>query len=341
MKIHIHRAFVLFFILGIIAPGCKKDLKIKTKINSDGSCERIVVVKEAKKLSDVKDVSFPVPIDTSWNIRFEKLEGDTQSSFIAQKTFSDVNQLNNEYVKEGKVRLEIKFEKKFRWFFTYFTYQETYKWFFPFQKVTLSSFLTTEEYADYKKGDTSKALKRRLEEFEFENIFEEFFSQLVDSVQNLHDPALPASVFIEKKQALKKSMMDSGKPPDIAKSLEPVLGIKLSKERNRYLNSLLDAIEKSITKRLPDDASGDYTNEVSMPGIILSTNARNVEGNTVQWKFDGEAFTLEDYAMTVESRIANPWATYVTGGAVIIIIALLMIPRLQRKQRIASPPPAS
>jgi hypothetical protein len=330
MKIHIRRMLVLLFILGVIAPGCKKDFKIKTKINPDGSCERIVIVKEAKKLSDVKDVAFPVPIDTSWTIRFEKLAGDTQSSFIAQKTFSDVNQLNNEYMKEGKVRLEIKFEKRFRWFFTYFTYQETYKWFFPFQHISLSSFLTPEEYASYKKDDTSKALQKRLEEFKFENIFEEFFSQLVDSIQNLHDPALPPSAFIEKKEALRKNMMESGKPPDIAKMLETVMGMKLSKERKRYIESLSDALEKSITKRLPDDASGDYTNEVTMPGIILSTNARTVEGNTVQWKFDGEAFTLEDYTMSVESRVANPWATYVTAGGVVVIVVVLVITRLRR-----------
>jgi hypothetical protein len=92
-----------------------------------------------------------------------------------------------------------------------------------------------------------------------------------------------------------------------------------------------DNIEKSLIKKLTDGASGDYTNEVSMPGIILNTNARTVEGNTVTWKFDGEVFTLEDYTMVVESRSANTWATYATGGGVIIIIALLLIPRLRRK----------
>jgi hypothetical protein len=331
MKIHIHRAFALFFILAILAPGCKKDLKIATKINSDGSCERTIVVKEAKKLSDLDGIAFPLPVDSTWTIRFEKLAGDTLTSFIAQKTFDNVNQLNNEYQKKGKIRIEIKFEKKFRWFFTYFDYQETYKWFSPFQKITLSSFLTPEEYADYKKGDTSKALKKRLEEFQMENIYEEFYSQLIDSIQILHDPALPASIFAEKKQELLEKLRSSHKSPDVAKSIETALGIKLSKERKQYFAHLSDAIEKSISNKLQSDDAGNYTNEVSMPGIILNTNARTVEGNTVKWKFDSEAYELEDYTMTVESRVANPWATYVTGGAVIIIIALLVMPRLRRK----------
>jgi hypothetical protein len=327
MKIAVLRTFALFIVLAIIVPGCKKELKTRTKINSDGSCERIVFVKEATKSTDLNDVSFPFPTDTSWKIRFEKLEGDTQNSYIAQKTFDNVNQLNTEYGKQGKIPIEIKFEKKFRWFFTYFTYQETYKWFSPFQRIPLTSFLSQEEYANYKKGDTSRVLKRKLDEFIFENMYEEFYAQLIDSVQSFHNPSLPVSIFATKKQALRKIMEDSFRGKDLTKPLETILGIK----RGNALIRCFNGIAESLTKKLRIGDSGDYINEVSMPGIILSTNARAVEGNTVTWKFDDEVITLEDYTMVVESRIANPWATYATGAMLIVIVALLMLPRLKRK----------
>jgi hypothetical protein len=330
MKTSLRRLFILFLISGIVMPGCKKDLKTTTKIKSDGSCERIVVVKEVKNLSDLPKIAFPLPADTSWNIRFEKLDKDTQCSYVARKTFNDVNQLNNEYKEQGKIRLEITFEKKFRWFFTYFNYRETYKWFFPFKRIPLASFLTKEEYANNKNGDTSTALRKRLEEFKDENYYEEFYSRLIDSVQNLHDPSLPVSIFMQKKQALRK-ILDSPSDKVITKSLETILEIKASNALKRCLH----VIQKSLfDTMMNDDAAGNYTNEVSMPGIILNTNARIVEGNTVTWKFDEDkTFTLEDYTMVVESRIANTWATYATGGGVIIIIALLTLPRLRRQHR--------
>jgi hypothetical protein len=79
------------------------------------------------------------------------------------------------------------------------------------------------------------------------------------------------------------------------------------------------------------NAGGSYINEVEMPGIILNTNASSVEGNKVSWKLSDEKFLYNDYMMTVESRVANPWVTYITGGVLIALVALLMVPRLRRK----------
>jgi hypothetical protein len=79
------------------------------------------------------------------------------------------------------------------------------------------------------------------------------------------------------------------------------------------------------------NAGGDYVNEVVMPGIILNTNANTVEGNKAVWHFNEDKFTYISYTMNVESRIANTWATYATGGVLIVLVALLILPRLRRK----------
>jgi hypothetical protein len=79
------------------------------------------------------------------------------------------------------------------------------------------------------------------------------------------------------------------------------------------------------------NAGGDFSNEVVMPGIVLNTNANTVEGNKVVWHFNEDKFTFISYTMNVESRIANPWATYATGAAVIVLVVFLMVPRLRRK----------
>jgi hypothetical protein len=314
--------FVPIIVLVLLtASGCKKDKKTTTKINSDGSCVRTVVVNPVSDTSS----SFPVPTDKSWEAR---LEGDTEKVYIASKRFDDVNQMNNEYKRAEKVGIDLKFEKKFRWFFTYFSYQETYKPCFQIQRIPIRAFLTKEEYAQCEDGDTSKALKKRMDEFLMANIFEEFYRQLIDSVESLHDPSLPVSIFIAKKQEIDFHKMEHN-TKDIVKYLERILGLKLKGKLERQIDGITKSIDTKVQFMI--NAGGDYVNEVVMPGIVLNTNANTVEGNTVVWHFNEDKFTFISYTMNVESRIANLWATYATGGVLIVIIALLMLPRLKRK----------
>jgi hypothetical protein len=301
--------------------GCKKDKKITTKINNDGSCVRTVVVNPVSDTSS----SFPIPTDKSWEIR---LEGDTEKVYVASKRFDNVNQMNNEYRRADKVGIDLKFEKKFRWFFTYFSYQETYKPCFQIQRIPIQSFLMKEEYARYEHGDTNKALKARLDEFLMTNIYEEFYSQLIDSVGRLHDPSIPVGIFIEKKKEINYDSMQHN-TDDIIQKLEKTLGLKFSRKLNQQIDGIMKSVDAKVKFLL--DAGGNYLNEVEMPGIILSTNAEAVEGNKVVWHFNEDKFSFLGYTMTAESRSANIWTTYVTGGVLIVIVVLLLLPRLKRK----------
>ena len=309
----------------LTASDCNHEQRTTTKINNDGSCERTVFVKNVSDTSS----SFPVPTDKSWESHIER-DSSKEEIYVASKKFNDVNQMNNEYRRTGKVGIDIKYEKKFRWFYTYFNYQETYKSYSPFKKISLDSFLTKEEYAQYEKGDTSKALKERLDEFGMRNIFEEFYGKLIDSVKSLNDPLLPVSVFLAKKDDFFNKRVDFFKDKkDDIEDQEKILGLKFRDKLERQI----DGIKKSLIPKFEfmNGVDGKYINEVVMPGIILNTNANTIEGNKVSWKFDDKKFCATDYTMTVESRIANPWATYVTGGVLIVIVALLMLPRLRRK----------
>ena len=304
---------------------CNHEQRTTTKINSDGSCERTIFVKSDSDTS----LSFPVPTDKTWDSRIEK-DSSKEKVYIAKKRFDDVNQMNDDYRKAGKVSVDIKFQKKFRWFYTYFNYQEIYKSYFPFDRIPLKSFLTGEEYLHYEKGDTSKALKEKLDEFLLKNIAEEFYGQLVDTVENLRDPLLPVSAFQSRKTEFIDCCIAIFKnPKNDIEYLEKVLGLKLRGK----LEHQIDGIKKLINKKVDFimNAGGNYVNEVEMPGIILNTNASSVEGNKVSWKLSDEKFLYNDYTMTVESRVANPWVTYITGGLLIVFVVFLMLPRLRRE----------
>jgi hypothetical protein len=323
MNIFIKYRFVTFIALFLlIASGCKKEKKTTTIINSDGSCVRTIAVNPVSDTSS----TFPVPTDKSWDIH---LEGDTDKSFIAVKKFDHVSKMNDEYRRAMKAGVDIAFEKKFRWFFTYFSYQETYNSLLQIQRIPIRNFLTKEEYTQYERGDTGKALKKRLDDFLTANIYEEFHSQLIDSVERLHDPSLPVSIFVAKKRDIDFHEIEKGKTKDIVKYLEKILDLPLQGKIERPIENITKSIEADIQFIM--DAGGDYVNEVQMPGIILNTNAITVEGNKAVWRFNEDRFAYTGYTMTVESRVANPWAAYATGGVLIIIAALLLLPWWKRK----------
>lgn len=312
---------VIILIAGI--SGCKKEYKTTTKVNPDGSCERAVIARVDS--SGLRDISFPFPQDSSWSIEFKLMEGDTQKVFVARKTFDDVNDINRDIAGDGKINIIVNLEKNFRWFFTYLNYTETYKSYNRFNRIALKDFLSSSDYALYEAGDTSRSLTERLDSYFEENLYQEFYSQLISEIGKLNDPLFTRELLDKRKSELKDSLLaGSGDTQSIMRSIKNIY--KITRVEN--LSAVVDRIMENINSGLEfmGGADGDYINEVVMPGIVLNTNADALEGNKAVWKFNEKRFFYSDFSMAIESRIINMWAIYVTAGLVILIILFLLLP---------------
>jgi hypothetical protein len=315
--------YVISIILILVtSSGCKKDKKISTKINSDGSCVRTISVCPASDTSS----SFPIPTDNSWKTR---IEGDTEKVFVASKLFDNVIQMNDEFKNKSKFEIHIQFEKRFRWFSTYYNFGETYKSIMQFSRIPIQNFLTKEEFALYEKGDTSKLLKDRLDEFFKANIYEEFYGLLIDSAKILNDPSISPNIFISKRPKIDFDEIKHD-TKDVIKHLEIALGLKLRGKLDRQIDGIMKSIDEKIEFMM--NASGNYTSEVEMPGIIISSNADSTAENKVSWNYTEDKFSFSDFTMLVESRITNLWAIYTTVGVIVIILTILFLPLWRRKQ---------
>ncbi|MFC2119237.1 hypothetical protein ACFLSY_11400, partial [Bacteroidota bacterium] len=76
----------------------------------------------------------------------------------------------------------------------------------------------------------------------------------------------------------------------------------------------------------------EYTNIVQMPGLILSTNAKTIEGNSVSWNYGPLQFFLMDYEMEVKSRIINFLPFIISGLFILVIIAGILAGILRRRK---------
>ena len=315
-------------ILLLISAGCK-EYTTKTKINPDGSCERIVIVEG--DTASIVDLPFPIPTDKSWKIEKKKSEKDSYKVvYSAEKRFADVNDLNAEYRNQSKIGVKINFEKKFRWFYTYYEYEETYKSYFPYKMIPLNEYLTAEEYQKFLDGDTTKILKKKIDKYAGENYIEYFLSEFLKACKkhNITDVS-EASVNANKLQIMEQ-IDDKGEDINgLTKFLEKTLRSKSLKAVQPDIELIIEDMGKKM--EWIGSAAGTYTNQISMPGVILSTNSKSVKGNTVEWKVDSWRFQFEDLAMKVESRSANVSMFVVTGVLFALAFLLLIIPKIRRK----------
>lgn len=315
-------------ILLLIIAGCK-EYTTKTKINSDGSCERIVIVEG--DTSNIAGLPFPIPTDKSWKIEKKKSEKDsTKVVYTAEKKFNDVNDLNAEYGNQSKIGVKINFKKKFRWFYTYYEYEETYKSFYPFKLTPLKNFLSKEEYQKFLDGDTSKVLKNRIDEYAGKGYIEQFLSEFLKACKkhNITDVS-ETSINAHKQQLMEEIDKKGEDVNEIINFLEKTLESKSLKVVEPDIELIIKNIESKM--EWAGSANGTYANQISMPGVILSTNSKSVKGNTVEWKIDSQRFQFEDLAMRIESRSANVSMFVVTGVLFALAFLLLINPKIRKK----------
>jgi hypothetical protein len=320
---------IFFLVLSIlfVTSACN-EYQISTKINADGTCERIIRV-DSQSSSDKLDF-LPAYVDSTWLSRTEKSKNDSLHVIrIFSKKFAGVDDLNKEISKGTRLNSEVKLEKKFRWFFTYFYYTETYRKSNPFKQLPLEGSFSKKEIDSLYNGTIGAGLSKKVEDH-FEKCIKE---EIVDSIStamekhSLYDGNIIQQL---KGKLYSKKIEDTD---DLTLEIENLFGLNTYRPMKNDIERLLKNIEKKVEDYLSLSTSTSFSTNVIMPGLILNTNAKSVEGNVLNWKPESENYLLCDYKMIAESRVANVWAIVVTTIIALILLAALLIPTLLRKRK--------
>ena len=328
-------AVLLALLLTAAVPGCL-EIKVTTTVHSDGSCDRTVSVNPNDQ--KLPHSAFPIPSDSSWTTGWKKLKDNDGNLYTATKRFENGGALAREYDSTPgdprNMRITPRLEKQFRWFFTYFSYKETYHVFNPFTLIPASQLLSGDEIRRIAGGEKNDTLKNKLEEWEFRNLFERFHGSLLEGARRLGDPSLTTETVTARKEELFQAMV---KDTSLAGKFDPTMQMMTRFFRTQsilalrpQLQSAWDAAEAMLTTA--QSAEAEYSNSVTMPGLILDTNAGEVKGTTVVWKFSAKQFLLCDYVMWVESREMNLWAIVLTGIAAVILLGTVVVLSMRRQR---------
>jgi hypothetical protein len=323
--------FGCLLLLMIVSGGCNNSYTVKTKIHPDGSFDRTIVC-EGDSLGIFK-IALPFVFKNGWVISTEK-KNDKTNKFIttATKKYPSADDLQAEWAAgrdSTKLNITSRIDKRFRWFYTYYDYQEIIPAFGLFKQVTpFDSAFTPAEIERLNAGKDS-LLKNRLDTYWARNVIAEYIDSLASRSQRLHDPVFAPAQWQEKRAKLADSLLDklTGKPDNMIAWIEKAFQTPSAEK----LRGIIDTTEQEITAKavIENDLDVSFKNEVVMPGILITSNSVNVEGSKLMWEARPHRFI--SVVMTAESRTINLWAVIVSAVVCLVLLAGLLLPMIRMR----------
>jgi hypothetical protein len=322
---------LLLFLLLLTGIGCK-EISVRTKVNSDGSIERTYTIESDSK----EDMNiFAFKIDTTWKITVRENPDSKKYLHTAVKVYSSPSDFQKDSslrIIYGRRKVELEADKKFRWFYTYYSYKEVYHSLTVFNKIPMTDFFTNEEIKDIEAGYDSSYLKNKVEEWQQRNFYEVLYEMLYKKAGEFKSEEISQPALKNKKEELFKALVNNKNNPETDEIIKTLEAVFKTDEVNQWKGTVDEFIE-IFEKELENLSTGDkFSNDVIMPGLILSTNARSIDGGKLTWKFVGDVFSMSDYVMYAESRTANVFAFIITAIIFVGIMILLLLPALRKRR---------
>lgn len=360
----------LLLIAAIYVTSCNsKDYNSVTKINSDGSCSRefsSFMIDSAFMVGDTSKNPFPMKLDSSWKISWTyspnsgvrsysnnwplkrwNWNKDTSKhltlSLIAKKQYRNVEEMAKTFRYDNSdwntIIPKISFEKKFRFFFTFYMYKEVYPKYNPLKLVPVEKYLTTAEiktlYADNPKfapelngaeiKEILDGIDKKKEEWFNRSIFEEMYRTIPKYLKLLKNSGVDSSRLFLAKDSIYNLIKEKSLKDDLSKAL------------NKYFKTSeftkLDTLNKNnkedekVIELVVKPFSIHFKYHLLMPGKILQTTSKQSHGDTLTWNLEPCRFFLTDYELIAESRVANTWAFVVSAIFLIIVLGSFFIKR--------------
>lgn len=329
MKTTINIFLVALLIISISA--CEHNVSMETTVHEDGSLDKTIIL----ETSDTSENFLGIGPATGWKRTTHLMEDSLRKSdkdekkwkVQFEKKFASAQQATEELAipSDSLFRISSKFEKKFRWFYTYLYYSDTYHAINRMNYPT-DDFFAPEDYAFIDRLPAEGEIISRADSLFLSRLHEKIFD--VYGLRAIFESHYQLNETLIRESGLESRWLDTLKahkenlfghlankkdvPEDFMFNAMDSLGIPLpsDKMRNRY--DELYALEDAKTSFINHASEGKYTHAIKMPWDVVQTNADSIAGNRLQWNPPSIKFLLKDYTMYAEARKLNLWTMVVS-----------------------------
>jgi hypothetical protein len=333
-------AVVLFGSAGLLM-SCENPIRLETKVHEDGSLNKTIVLEKTDS-NRITTNMFGVNAETGWNVASElnpSEDSDKKFKIIFQKNFTSVEAANKELDSgnDSLFHIRSQFEKKFRWFYTYIRYSETFRPIDRFKLINPKDYFNLEDslFINRLPGEGTAISKadslflqqlndKIFDHFAEDALFGEYYSTLEEVVKRNTTDKKWLDTLARSKDFIYKQLDDMEVDIDFASKLVDSLGIPLPKEKSAREFAELSKEINSRINFMSFARDGKYTNIIDMPWTVVNSNADSVAGNKLYWRPLVTKFAIQEYTMFAESRRLNLWAfgvsLFVLGITVFLLI---------------------
>lgn len=329
---------------------CEENIAVETVVHEDGSLDRIIRFEDVDSTLVASNI-FGVSRETGWEVDMEVWErsGDKDSRTIQfKKHFPDVETSNRELGTDSDTlfTLRSEFGKKFKWFYTYIRYTDTYGTLNRFKGVDPADYFTAEDYAfidrlpaEGKMISRADSLYLQLlntkifEHYATRAIFEENYQVLAMLMSSIEMDDRWLDTLAHHKEMMYQSLRDENGDFDddfilaFADSLSIPLPYPAAREDFRLMRGDFDKRLDFMT----DAANAKFSHTIEMPWPVISSNADSIAGRLLVWNPPVVKFMIKDYTMYAESRRINYWALLVSL-LLVLVTATVFARRIFRRQ---------
>lgn len=309
---------------------CDHPMSFHTKVNEDGSLDKTIIMDKMEADKENANI-LGINEKNNWKVTKSKSSDSTTKSdknndykFEFFRHFESADKMNEALDRNVDTLFQVhsKFEKKFRWFYTYIRYSETIRPINRFKKVSPEDFFTIEdslfinrlpaEGKPITKADSVYLIllnQKIADHFTNMAIFNEAFPLLEQVVRKYNPDKKWIDTLYKKRERIYEII---NKDKDDFSNIAKELHIPLTNESEKYFESIL---KKELQPRLDFMSfarDGKYSISFDMPWAIVNTNADSVAANYVLWKPVMHKFAFSNYEMYAESRKLNLWAVIVS-----------------------------
>ncbi|RAW00830.1 hypothetical protein [Pseudochryseolinea flava] len=322
----------------IMLSSCENKVTIETTVNEDGSVDKsFTIPKGDTAKGDYAIKTFGVLVKDGWTktssiTRPASVDKDgaihsAEFKINYTKAFPSVKEMNEAlgYYSDTTLQTTAIFEKRFRWFYTYIFYSETYH---PINKLSLpiDDYITREDSAfiDRLPAEGKKISKadsvylaslndKIFEKYGLDAVKEEYFQIMLTLIRSQKiEKRWEDTLRVHTVSLFKQLTEDKNIEADYLPKQMEAIGIPLD-----YIvaQKEFDALSKRLELKLAFitwTVDGKYNNIINMPGEVVNTNADSISGNRLFFNPPAVKFIFKTHTLYAESRKMNYWAVIVS-----------------------------
>ena len=376
MKVNIK--IIATMMLVLIMASCKnKDDRMLTVINEDGTCSREYTFHTTQQwLSASPDEDYDSIVDKTWERSWSVLGADSVRYPVplteaqldsmqaldlskplgnllmvhAKKEYQSVEEMSTQiYRSEGShlvkadgIKATSKLEKRFKWFYTDYTFAETFacedSTLFP---IPLDRFLSADTVSYWFTGQPDMVqglsgaeakelldgIEKKINQWTNANWFYEICNLIIANYDKIQNPPVSKERFSNMRDSLvmQPCVLNANENEGKAESLTNQIDNLFQSDA---YNQFLQTYEGGFGAYGILSFGAPY--DLVMPGTVTDAGMGQYDGNVIHYRLGGERMIPGSYTINASSRVTNVWAFIVTILVILIAIGTFVFRKKRR-----------